>query len=431
LAANSLHAFFGLLAVFPILGLALLVGGVTGREFGRLTLVFLVTLFFSLSLGILVSAVASEARHAITLAFLWLVFFAGVLPAVWWLQWTLIGNVSLDFLLWPSPVFTYLKGFDSGYLGSGAREFWQSLGTLFGLGVGGIILANIILPRAWQSGRRETAGSSQDQERPKLITRAGTRFHPTERWADAMYWLAARDGSPRRVANRALLFLMPIWAIALGGSLTGGSWFRQLFLTALFVSYGLHLVVKVLIASEAGRRMNEDRRAGAWELLLVTPVEVGAILSGQWKALLKNFWPAMLGLCLINAAMIMAVFVFSHEMQMDGRDHKLFGEMFGGGMVSLIFDFFGLCWLGMWRGLNARQHHRAVLATIGQIMGPQWLMFFFLILLEPNVNGDNGVMIVMAMWFGVGIVVDLISGIIAQKRLKTEFRSAVLGGFHA
>src|SRR5579863_4072024 len=56
LAANSIHAFFGLLAVFPILGLTLLLGGVTGEEFWRLSLVFIVTLFFSLSLGMAISA---------------------------------------------------------------------------------------------------------------------------------------------------------------------------------------------------------------------------------------------------------------------------------------------------------------------------------------------------------------------------------------
>src|SRR5216110_3582582 len=33
LAATSLHAFFGLLAIFPILGLPLLMGGVSGAEF--------------------------------------------------------------------------------------------------------------------------------------------------------------------------------------------------------------------------------------------------------------------------------------------------------------------------------------------------------------------------------------------------------------
>src|SRR5689334_8341494 len=43
LAATSLDAFFWLLAVFPILGLPLLIGGVSGAEFWRLALVLTAT----------------------------------------------------------------------------------------------------------------------------------------------------------------------------------------------------------------------------------------------------------------------------------------------------------------------------------------------------------------------------------------------------
>src|SRR5258708_1801356 len=56
LAANSLHALFGLVAIFPILGLSLLLGGVTGREFARLAPAFTSTLVFSLTIGMFVSA---------------------------------------------------------------------------------------------------------------------------------------------------------------------------------------------------------------------------------------------------------------------------------------------------------------------------------------------------------------------------------------
>src|SRR5262245_40381132 len=48
LAVTSLKAFFGLLAIFPMLGLPLLLGGVTGSEFWRVSLVLLNTLIFSL-----------------------------------------------------------------------------------------------------------------------------------------------------------------------------------------------------------------------------------------------------------------------------------------------------------------------------------------------------------------------------------------------
>src|SRR5947208_13842031 len=52
LAATSVNTFYGMLAIFPILAISLLVGGVTGTEFWRMVLVSADNLLFSLALGI-------------------------------------------------------------------------------------------------------------------------------------------------------------------------------------------------------------------------------------------------------------------------------------------------------------------------------------------------------------------------------------------
>jgi ABC-type transport system involved in multi-copper enzyme maturation permease subunit len=212
LAANSLHAIFGLLAVFPILGLALLIGGVTGLEFARLILVLVVTLFFSLSMGMVVSAVNREAKRAVMHAFLLVLFFAGLFPVAWWFQWLLFRGVRLHFLLWASPGYAYLEAFDASYhWRNGAREFWSSMATLFVLGFGGIVLANLALPRSWQEGSRERAGKSGSKRQERLSKTAIPGFHLAGGWVDPMYWLAVRDVSPRVMARRALMFLVPVW----------------------------------------------------------------------------------------------------------------------------------------------------------------------------------------------------------------------------
>src|SRR5438034_5354116 len=56
LTATSLHSFYGLLALVPILGLSLLAGGVTGGELWRMSLVLVNSLFFSTAVGLRVSA---------------------------------------------------------------------------------------------------------------------------------------------------------------------------------------------------------------------------------------------------------------------------------------------------------------------------------------------------------------------------------------
>ena len=51
MAANSINAFYGILAVLPIFGVPLLMGGITLGEFGRMALLAVNALFFSLSLS--------------------------------------------------------------------------------------------------------------------------------------------------------------------------------------------------------------------------------------------------------------------------------------------------------------------------------------------------------------------------------------------
>src|SRR5262252_937145 len=62
--ARSLNPFYSLLALLPLIGLPLLIGGVTGAEFWRMTLALANTLFLSLATGMCVSAFAREPQTA-------------------------------------------------------------------------------------------------------------------------------------------------------------------------------------------------------------------------------------------------------------------------------------------------------------------------------------------------------------------------------
>ena len=62
LAATSIQSIYGLLAIFPMLGLSLLLGGVTSGEFARVLLALLLVLLFSLAMGLAVSLRANPER---------------------------------------------------------------------------------------------------------------------------------------------------------------------------------------------------------------------------------------------------------------------------------------------------------------------------------------------------------------------------------
>jgi ABC-type transport system involved in multi-copper enzyme maturation permease subunit len=422
LAASSLNAFFGLLATFPILGLTMLLGGVTGDEFMRLMLVFAATLFFSLGIGMFVSAVSHEARQAMGRALLLVIIFAGVFPALKGVENLVFKPPTPSWLLLPSPVYTYIKAFDAYYRpGSGAQEFWLSLGTIFAIGLTGVVLAVCLLPRAW---RRLDSASKAESRRPgKIKSSSATSFRQRAGHLNAnpFEWLAVRERTAGWFAFKTLLLLVCLWLIFFVASFFARN--RDLPMAiAVYSSFVLHLVVKVLVAAEASRRMNQDRQSGALELLLATPITVGAILSGQMRALWRQFAPSLVLLGVVNMALAMAVLTWEH---IPSEITGIFIEIFLGGAVVLVADFLALGWMGMWRGLNATKHYRAVLGTLGRVMVPCWLAIFLLIFVEPNVGGSGAAAVLFGMWFALGIVVDLVAGFYASENLKRQFREVV------
>lgn len=86
LVANGLSSFYGVLAVVPMLGIPLLIGGVAPAEFWRMAILALDTLFFSLTLGICVSSLSVNARKASYATFL-AIFFSPASCPCWACGW--------------------------------------------------------------------------------------------------------------------------------------------------------------------------------------------------------------------------------------------------------------------------------------------------------------------------------------------------------
>src|SRR6185436_18043587 len=125
LAATSVNAFYGMVALFPILAISLLAGGVTGAEFARVVLTCVNNVFFSLAVGIFASAISRDERKAMGAAFLLTVLFTAALPA--------IGGIIAEtrnlpqphpVFLVPSPGFSCFMAFDKIARSSGGRELF-------------------------------------------------------------------------------------------------------------------------------------------------------------------------------------------------------------------------------------------------------------------------------------------------------------------
>src|SRR5437773_924647 len=125
LVASSLNALYGLLAVVPVLGIPLLMGGVTLGEYGRVAAVLVNTLFFSLCVGIFASSVSKSSRKAIGATFFVLLLFSAGFPSLGaWLTWhnRIAGPfMSLNAVSWenlfalPCAVFSYVMAQDRNF----------------------------------------------------------------------------------------------------------------------------------------------------------------------------------------------------------------------------------------------------------------------------------------------------------------------------
>ena len=426
LIATSLHAFYGLLAILPLLGLPLLLGGVTAGEFWRMTVVLLATLFLSLALGMVVSALSNDTRQAMAATLAGLVILAGVLPLLWWLQRMLYRSASWDWLLWPSPAYLYSRTFDSFFRSRAGGEFWRSLLTILILGGGSLILASLYLPRAWHekaedSGATKISGGQQRRWRLGSVSFRRKRLRWLER--NPFYWLASRDQRPKRLARLILGSLLPIWLAFVAGCFAVNRNTKDIcFAVAVFMPYGLHQVLKSLMAIEASRRLSEDRHSGALELLLVTPLSVDAILAGQRQAFRETFrWPMAL-MCVVNAILLWLV-TWANPMRM-GDERIVFGEIFIGGALMLAVDSYAMNWVGIWVALRTSRPHRAVFATIARVMLPPWLgLLFFVFLGMAGVGWSTGdIMGLATLYFVAGLVLDLTLAARARIGLSQKLR---------
>ncbi len=420
LVATSLGAFYGLLAILPLLGLPLLIGGVSGAEFWRVTLALIVALLFSLSLGMFVSAVTRETRQAMSVTLLLLVGTTGVLPVAYTVQSWLSGTSGWEGMLWPSPVYLYRQAFD-GYFGSGrsVSAFWCSLLTIAVLSLGAIILASLCLPRSWRQ-KGEMTGTSGAKGRSRwrfgsAKALAANRFKLQE---NPIYWLGTRDRMAAVTAWGIVGFVLPLWFCFLASSFLANRGRREMcFSICFFISFALHQLLKYMVAVEASRRFSEDGESGALELMLASPLRLDEILGGQSRALNEIFRIPIYITLLTNACLFMVVIV-PNSLRIDGEAAVIFSELFLGGGVLMLADYFALKWVGMRMGLRAKKHPRAIFGALARIQLVPWLAVLLVFFLTAGGGTSaDAVIALFFFWLLFSFVLDFVLGVRSREEL--------------
>ena len=428
LLANSLHGFFGLLAVFPVVGLALLMGGVTGAEFWRLVLALCNTLFFSLTLGLWISSRSRDAQKAMyaTAALLGLCFV--LFPVIdWWAAGWKQSAFEPRFSL-ASPGFTFSEVADSR-----SGHFGISLAVTHAFAWLFLFLACWQTPRHWQ----EKSATTADGVNAKAHRR---RFGSPEKRAalrakllatNPVHWLAARD---RWLGRFQWLFLLGVLALFAFFCASIGE--LQYWLgAAQVVSFLLGVALNLWLASHASRFFVDGVRNGTLELLLITPLRPGQIVRGHAAALWRLFFLPAVVLLLLNLGAQVAQIIQLHstlaKSNAGGMDAILVQQIISLAIVPIAFvtGLFALGWFGMWMGLTSRKANVAVIKTLVFVKVIPSIALMFLQTLLMIAIGFGGR---LPYWISTAVVGVLSIGanivfiVIAQRKLLGQFHETVL-----
>ncbi|HXC98085.1 MAG TPA: hypothetical protein VN048_02005, partial [Verrucomicrobiae bacterium] len=312
-----------------------------------------------------------------------------------------------------------------------AESFWVSCGIIHVAAWLFLVLACGIVPRSWQdhpSGarggrwrekwRRWNFGSDADRAvfRRRLLS------------VNAFYWLA----------GRARLKPIFVWAALAGigclyswGAIENGHSWNDLpiyIITTLI----LNSMLKLWIASEAGRRMGEDRKLGSLELILSTPLSVSDIIRGQAHALRRQFLGPTLAVILVEFIFLLSALngVGAHS-----GDHPSMVAWWAGTNVMLVADMLTLSVVAMWVGLSTRNPNRTTGITVTRVLAlPLLLTFLILIVLGIfssvfNARFDPDWKFFLAVWFLPGMVADIYFGARAWRHLHHDFREVAAQRF--
>ncbi len=431
LAATSINAFYGMLAVMPVLAIPLLLGAVGMGEFCRVALVAVNLLFFFLSVGIFASSVCRQDPRAGGLSILLVLVLMLGLP---WLAWYCAYryfHVYQEGAWTLCPAYDCFLAFDDPQR-TGRTTFQNSPG-MFWLNAAFtqiyswvfLVAACWIVPRSWQdrpAGAIAGGGWRANFRRAHLgdpETRAARRRHLLG--INPFLWRVARG---RLIQREIWLFLIASgvfwWQVRL--PYASGFWDSGF---DIFWVVSVHIVLKFWLASEACRYFAQDRRSGSMELLLSTPLTEAQIIRGQFLGLWRKFgWPVV-GVLL--ADLLFLAIALRHPGS--DEDYRAWIGIYSISSVFLVLDLIAISWLSMWLGLSGRKSNRAATAAFGAIVAlPAAVFCIATPLLSALTGWEPGTEGLLAFWSALGFLTDGFFAFYARGKLLGQFREAVSRG---
>jgi ABC-type Na+ efflux pump permease subunit len=425
LVATSLNGFYGLVAILPVLAIPLMMGGVSRTEFVHMSLALLNTFFLSLALGMFLSSIFLSGRKSAAGIFLLLV----IAPIA--MVWISENSLTVERTPWLDRLMAYLNPATSAVLAvnpdafrfGGKEKFWQSIIAIQIVAWSCLLLACVIVPRSWKDKPARNARSRPWRRFGHWLLGGGEGrrlFRGQLLNTNAFYWLSARERFRPMLVWLALLVMAGFWFLGLVNS--GHFWLDGVtfFLTVLI----MNLVIKVWVASEAGRRLGEDRKSGALELMLSTPMSVGDILRGQMLAMKRQFLAPILTMVAVETLYLLYVL---HNNGLAGEEYYSTLAYGLSIILFLVLDSLALMLLAMWTSLSAANPNRTMGSVIRKVLLLPLILgyvpVYFYMMFAAFVSGrEPGWQVWAAVYFFSGLAADLYFGAMAWRRLQSRFR---------
>jgi ABC-type transport system involved in multi-copper enzyme maturation permease subunit len=406
-AAMLLSALYALLTLLPITALPLILGGVTGGEFWRVSLALINALFFSLAAGIWISALVRDSQQAMGRTFALILVLTVALPIVDATLSAIPSLRALGIFTWVSPYHPFNSAAATSYFGNPGKFWWSfllsnMLGWIF------LVWASQTLPYRWQEGTVQRKAvhwfTRLQQGRGSAATRQKAKRDLLP--INPILWLVAGEKAFGRIA----------WSIVVvwGTIVLLVTYFspEQLsgLVTSTYLSKPFGFLLKFVFALQVCRFFVEARRNGTLEMLLCTPLTNSEIVRGQAKALLRTFlWPMVVFISLLLVPILHQIILgLMNSFDLSNIMPGFFvSAMSAFTVVRTIADFLALFWFGLWLSLTMKKPNFASALTV------------LLVLVLPS------------FVCGLDIFIDLFFILFGMTKLKQDLRWVVANQFQA
>jgi ABC-type transport system involved in multi-copper enzyme maturation permease subunit len=404
--AFGLTSFYSLMAMFPMLAMLVLMGGISGESIFRTSVSLLNTLFLGLSLGLWVSARSFDQKRATNQAvfvgflILWgIPALASIIRMKW--RWIVVSDVVSLF----SP--TYQHNFANPFgVGLRRQHYWLSVAITHALAWWALFAACRRLPREWQDRpvvkpRNRIRIWWQDLQfgRPEVRKAFRTRLLNI----NAIHWISAREK------------LAPFWTWFFIGCVLAG-WFAlwafiRFYLQEQAALWGIGVAAVILMtlglrmrtAAIASEVIARDRLNSALELLLSTTLTEKDVAGGLWLTFRRIVLKPAIGVALIG----FGVFIAAINATANVEDISTETLIFTGLTILFVLDVISAMWTSMWMACTSRTVKSAPGAALLRTMllpgGLFLLCMTFVILLRLDTRVDSFTS-VFVVWLGIGVL---------------------------